>query len=122
LQPDRTYDLIIHPPTTSYFLLAAAGIEKGASQPGHEEAGLVSLAQLYEIAQVKIEDPGFKLRGKGLEDVVRSLMGSARSLGLRVVPQLTVEECTTFRQRRADELAAQAAALKEAEAAAAAAK
>lgn len=48
---------------------------------------MVSLSQLYEIAQVKIEDPGFKLRGKGLEDVVRSLLGSARSLGLRVVPR-----------------------------------
>lgn len=40
-----------------------------------------------------------------------------RSLTCCLPARLTVEECTTFRQRRADELAAQAAALKEAEAA-----
>ncbi len=38
-QPDRTYNLIIHNPPTSWFLLKAAGIKKGASDPGKEPFG-----------------------------------------------------------------------------------
>ena len=69
-------------PPASYFLKAAAGIEKGASKPGHEVAGTVSVKHVYEIAQVKAKDPAFE--GMSLESVCKTIVGSARSLGIKV--------------------------------------
>ncbi|CAG5990012.1 unnamed protein product [Menidia menidia] len=85
VKPDRTYDLKIGQPTVSYFLKQAAGIAKGASKTGHETAGLVSVRAVYEIAQVKALDESFKMRNTSLMNVVKSIIGSARSLGIRVV-------------------------------------
>lgn len=48
-------------------------------------AGLVSLKHVYEIACVKAQDEAFTLRDMPLSAVVRSIIGSARSLGIRVV-------------------------------------
>ncbi|KAF1592287.1 UNVERIFIED_CONTAM: 39S ribosomal protein L11, mitochondrial, partial [Eudyptes pachyrhynchus] len=55
--------------------------------PGHEEVGVVSLKHLYEVALVKQRDPAVAARGTPLPALVGSLVGSARSLGLRVVPR-----------------------------------
>uniref|UniRef100_A0A8C3UEB4 Large ribosomal subunit protein uL11m n=1 Tax=Catharus ustulatus TaxID=91951 RepID=A0A8C3UEB4_CATUS len=86
-QPDRTYSLTIGTPPTSYFLKAVAGVEKGSGRPGHEPAGVVSLAQLFEVAVAKQKDPAVSTRGTPLPALVGSLVGSARSLGLLVVPR-----------------------------------
>ncbi|XP_060108072.1 large ribosomal subunit protein uL11m [Heteronotia binoei] len=118
LQGNRTYDLQINKPTASYFLLSAAGIEKGAANPGHEVAGMVTLKQLYEIALVKSQDPTFVLNDLPLEKVIYSLMGSARSLGIKVVKDLIAEEYAVFLKEREERLAAEAEA-REAELAAA---
>ncbi|KAJ7307463.1 hypothetical protein JRQ81_009484 [Phrynocephalus forsythii] len=117
VRPDRSYDLQINKPTATYFLLSAAGIEKGASNPGLEVAGMVTLKHLYEIALVKSQDPCFVLRDMPLEKVVKSLMGSARSLGIKVVKDLNAEEYAVFLKEREERLAAEAAE-REAEAAA----
>lgn len=85
VKPDRTYDLKIGQPTVSYFLKQAAGIAKGAGKTGHETAGMVSVRAVYEIAQVKVQDECFKTRNTSLENVVKSIVGSARSLGIKVV-------------------------------------
>uniref|UniRef100_A0A672V6S4 Large ribosomal subunit protein uL11m n=1 Tax=Strigops habroptila TaxID=2489341 RepID=A0A672V6S4_STRHB len=74
-------------PPASYFLKAAAGVERGAAQPG-ESGGVVSLKHLYEVALVKQKDPAVALRGMSLPQLVTALVGSARSLGLRVVVPL----------------------------------
>ncbi|CAI5798052.1 39S ribosomal protein L11, mitochondrial [Podarcis raffonei] len=118
VRPDRSYELQINKPTATYFLLSAAGIEKGATNPGHEVAGMVTLKHLYEIALVKSQDPNFVLRDTPLEKVVLSLMGTARSLGIKVVKELHAEEYAAFLKEREELLAAQAEA-KEAELAAA---
>ncbi|XP_015267427.1 PREDICTED: 39S ribosomal protein L11, mitochondrial [Gekko japonicus] len=118
VQANRTYELQINKPTATYFLLSAAGIEKGATNPGHEVAGMVTLKHLYEIALVKSQDPAFVLRDMSLKLVVRSLMGSARSLGIKVVKDLSAEEYAVFLKEREERLAAEAEA-KEAELAAA---
>nr|XP_028565792.1 39S ribosomal protein L11, mitochondrial [Podarcis muralis]XP_028565793.1 39S ribosomal protein L11, mitochondrial [Podarcis muralis] len=118
VRPDRSYELQINKPTATYFLLSAAGIEKGATNPGHEVAGMVTLKHLYEIALVKSQDPNFVLRDTPLEKVVLSLMGTARSLGIKVVKELDAEEYAAFLKEREELLAAQAEA-KEAELAAA---
>ncbi|CAB1337216.1 unnamed protein product [Coregonus sp. 'balchen'] len=85
VKPDRTYDLKIGQPTVSYFLKQAAGIQKGASKTGHEIAGMVSVRAVYEIAQVKAQDEAFKMQNASIETVVKSIIGSARSLGIEIV-------------------------------------
>ncbi|NXY66972.1 RM11 protein, partial [Callaeas wilsoni] len=57
------------------------------SPPGRETAGVVSLAQLFEVAVAKQRDPVVAARGTPLPALVGSLVGSARSLGLHVVPR-----------------------------------
>ncbi|KAM9598440.1 LOW QUALITY PROTEIN: large ribosomal subunit protein uL11m [Morphnus guianensis] len=108
VHPDRSYDLSIGPPPTSYFLKAIAGIEKGAARPGHEEVGVVSLKHLYEVALAKRRDPALATRGTPLPALVGSLLGSARSLGLRVVPRADAEDCAAFQRRRREQEAAMA--------------
>ncbi|KAE8607703.1 hypothetical protein XENTR_v10011257 [Xenopus tropicalis] len=100
VKPDRTYDMKIGQPPVSYFLKAAAGIEKGAAQTGHEIAGMVTLKQLYEIALVKSQDEAFIMRDMPLRDVVKCIMGSAKSLGIKVVKDLTAEEYGKFLEER----------------------
>ncbi|XP_041099322.1 39S ribosomal protein L11, mitochondrial, partial [Polyodon spathula] len=110
VKPDRTYDLKINQPTVSFFLKAAAGIEKGAGKTGHEVAGMVTVKHVYEIARVKAQDESFALQNMSLENVVQSIIGSAHSLGIRVVNDLSAEEYGRFLQereekRQADEVA-----------------
>ncbi|RLV82915.1 hypothetical protein DV515_00016512 [Chloebia gouldiae] len=119
VHPDRSYSLTIGTPPTSYFLKAVAGVEKGSARPGqgraltpapgHEPAGLVSLAQLFEVAVAKQRDPAVATRGTPLPTLLGSVLGSARSLGLLVVPRLTAQAVADV-QRRRRELQAAAAA------------
>ncbi|XP_061644170.1 39S ribosomal protein L11, mitochondrial isoform X2 [Phyllopteryx taeniolatus] len=109
-QPDRTYDLHIGQPTVSYFLKQAAGIAKGAGKTGHETAGVVSVRAVYEIAQVKAQDECFKMRNTSLENVVKSIVGSARSLGIKVVNDLSAGEYKVFLEQREEKLKADAEA------------
>ena len=109
VRPDRTYELSIGPPPTSYFLKAAAGIEKGAGRPGHEEGGLLSLKHIYEVAAARWGgDEELRRRGGGsVRAFVGSVLGTARSLGIRVQPRVTPEDVAASQERRR---AAQAAA------------
>uniref|UniRef100_H0X2Q3 Large ribosomal subunit protein uL11m n=1 Tax=Otolemur garnettii TaxID=30611 RepID=H0X2Q3_OTOGA len=107
VKPDRTFEIKIGQPTVSYFLKAAAGIEKGARQTGKEVAGLVTLKHVYEIARVKAQDEAFALQDVPMSSVVRSIIGSARSLGIQVVTDLSAEELAAFQRERAIFLAAQ---------------
>ncbi|KAG7225791.1 hypothetical protein INR49_014442, partial [Caranx melampygus] len=91
VKPDRTYEMTIGQPTVSYFLKQAAGIAKGASKTGHETAGIVSVRTVYEIAQVKAKDDCFKTRNSSLETIVKSIIGSAQSLGIKVVNDAVAE-------------------------------
>ncbi|XP_068182103.1 large ribosomal subunit protein uL11m [Antennarius striatus] len=116
VKPDRTFDLKIGQPTVSYFLKQAAGIEKGAKKTGHETAGMVSVRAVYEIAVVKSQDDCFKLRNTPLQTVVKRIIGSARSLGIKIVHDLSADEYRDFLVQREEKLKADAAA--EAEAAA----
>ncbi|EPQ06567.1 39S ribosomal protein L11, mitochondrial [Myotis brandtii] len=120
VKPDRTFEIKIGQPTVTYFLKAAAGIEKGARRK--EVAGLVTLKHVYEIACVKAQDDAFALRDMPLSSVVRSIIGSARSLGIRVVKNLSSEELAAFQKERAIFLEAQKEADLAAQAEAAAAK
>ncbi|XP_015747645.1 PREDICTED: 39S ribosomal protein L11, mitochondrial-like [Acropora digitifera] len=81
---DRTFTFEVSSPPVSYFLKAAAGIEKGAQKPGREISGTVTLKQVYEIAKIKKRDATCK--NVPLRSVCRSVIGSARSMGIQVVP------------------------------------
>ncbi|XP_037531164.1 39S ribosomal protein L11, mitochondrial [Nematolebias whitei] len=114
VKPDRSYDLKIGQPTVSYFLKQAAGIAKGASNTGHEIAGKVSVRAVYEIAQVKAQDESFKMRNVSLECIVKSIIGSARSLGIQIVHDLPADEYKVFLEQREEKLKAEAEAAAEA--------
>ncbi len=83
LQSDRSFSFTTSTPPTTYYLKAAAGIVKGADKPGHEVIGEVSLKHVYEIALAKSKDPVFE--GISLESVCKTVMGSARSIGIKIV-------------------------------------
>ena len=53
---------------------------------GHMSAGTVTLKHIYEIAKIKGTDPAFK--NMPLDSVCRTVIGSARSMGIKVVRQL----------------------------------
>ena len=84
VQPDRTFTFITKTPPASYFLKKAAGIEKGTARPGHDILATISLKHVYEIAKIKSTDEHMKILP--LESIARMIVGSARSLGIRVVP------------------------------------
>ena len=84
IQPDRTFTFVTKTPPTAYFLKRVAGLEKGTGRPGHEIMGTISLKHVYEIAKIKATDDHLKhLR---LESIASTVIGTARSLGIQVVP------------------------------------
>lgn len=84
VQPDRTFTFVTKTPPVSYFLKKTTGIEKGTGRPGHEIIGTITLKHVYEIAKIKSADEHMK--SLPLESIARMIVGSARSLGIQVVP------------------------------------
>lgn len=77
---DRSFTFITKTPPASILLKKVAGIKSGSSNPNTKKVGTVSLAQLEEIAKTKMED----LNAANLEAAVKTIAGSARSMGLNV--------------------------------------
>ncbi len=77
---DRSFTFITKTPPASILLKKAAGIQSGSGQPHINKVGTVTRAQLEEIAKTKEPD----LTASDLEAAVRSIAGSARSMGLEV--------------------------------------
>ena len=78
---DRSFSFETKTPPASYFLRKAAGLPKGASEPGRGAVGRVTMAQIREIAEKKMPD----LNANDVEAGARVIAGSARSMGLEVV-------------------------------------
>lgn len=57
VNPDRSYQLVIHSPPATFMLKQAAGVQRGAMYPGKETSGKITRKHLYEIAKIKLEDP-----------------------------------------------------------------
>ena len=53
---DRTFTYETKGPSSTYLLLKAAGIEKGADKPGYETVGKLSVKHIYEIAKVRVSN------------------------------------------------------------------
>jgi large subunit ribosomal protein L11 len=78
---DRSFTFILKTPPASELLKKAAGLEKGAKQAGREDAGQVSRDQIADIARQKMRD----LNTDDLEQAIRVIEGTARSMGITVV-------------------------------------
>jgi len=77
---DRSFTFITKTPPASVLLKKAAGIPKGSGTPNTVKVGTVTRAQLEEIANTKMED----LSAADMDAAVRTIAGSARSMGLDV--------------------------------------
>jgi large subunit ribosomal protein L11 len=78
---DRSFTFITKTPPASVLLKRAAGVEKGAADPKRGKVGSVTKAQVREIAELKLPD----LTASSLEAAIRTVEGTARSMGLNVV-------------------------------------
>jgi large subunit ribosomal protein L11 len=78
---DRTFTFVIKTPPASELLKRAAGIVKGSGEPNRTKVGKVSKKQVEEIAKTKMPD----LNTTSLESAVRTVMGTARNMGIEVV-------------------------------------
>ncbi|OIP60041.1 MAG: 50S ribosomal protein L11 [Candidatus Moranbacteria bacterium CG_4_10_14_3_um_filter_45_9] len=78
---DRTFTFALKTSPASDLLKKAAGVAKGASNPLKDKAGSVTMAQIREIAEKKMED----LNANDVEQAMKIIAGSARSMGIKVV-------------------------------------
>jgi large subunit ribosomal protein L11 len=77
---DRSFTFITKTPPAAVLLRKAAGIDKGSGTPNTLKVGTVNRAQLEEIARAKDPD----LTAADMDAAVRTIAGSARSMGLDV--------------------------------------
>ncbi|MFL1731947.1 50S ribosomal protein L11 [Moraxella oculi] len=77
---DKSFTFIMKSPPAAVLLRKAAGITKGSSVPNKDKVGTVTRAQLEEIVKTKEAD----LTAAELEAGIRTIAGTARSMGLNV--------------------------------------
>lgn len=78
---DRTYSFILKTPPVPNLIMKAIGIPKGAANPLLNKVGKITKAQVREIAEKKLSD----LNTTDIESAMRTVMGSARSMGVEVI-------------------------------------
>ncbi len=78
---DRSFSFVTKTPPAAILLKKAAKIAKGSGEPNKNKVGTVASSQLREIAETKLED----LNTTDVEAAMRSIAGTARSMGLEVV-------------------------------------
>ena len=78
---DRSYTFVTKTPPAPVLLKRAAKVERGSAEPNKTKVGTVTAAQVEEIARTKLPD----LNCESLEAAIRSVAGTARSMGLDVV-------------------------------------
>jgi large subunit ribosomal protein L11 len=77
---DKSFSFVTKTPPASYLLRRAAKLSAGSKTPGKETVGSVSVAQVREIAELKMKD----LNANDVEAAMKSIAGSARSMGIEV--------------------------------------
>ena len=78
---DRSFSFITKTPPAAVLLLKAAKIQKGSGVPNKNKVGKVTKDQVREIAELKMPD----LNAFDIEMAIRTIEGTARSMGLEVV-------------------------------------
>ena len=77
---DKSFTFIIKTPPASILIKKAIKLEKGSARPHTDKVGKITRAQLEDIAQAKMKD----MTAADLDAAVRTIAGSARSMGVNV--------------------------------------
>jgi large subunit ribosomal protein L11 len=77
---DRTFTFITRTPPAPDLIKKALKLEKAGGRAGHDEAGIITKAQVKEIAEMKMKD----LHANSIEAAMRTIEGTARSMGIKV--------------------------------------
>ena len=78
---DATFDFVTKTPPASYYIKKAAKLPKGSGEPSRNIVGKVTMAQIREIAELKMVD----LNANDMDGACQMIKGSARSMGIEVV-------------------------------------
>ena len=78
---DRSFSFVTKTPPAAVLLLKSAKLKKGSGVPNKQKVGKVTKAQIEEIAKIKMPD----LNTTDIEAAMRSVAGTARSMGLDVI-------------------------------------
>ena len=81
---DKSFTFIIKSPPAAVLVRIAAGLPKGATSPGREMVGEITMDKVIEIAKTKYKD----LNAASVGAACRMVMGTARSMGVRVVGEI----------------------------------
>jgi large subunit ribosomal protein L11 len=77
---DKSFTFALKTPPAAYFLKKAAGVKSGSKEPGRSKVGSVTRDQIREIAEAKMKD----FNTSDVDDAMRIIEGSAKSMGLAV--------------------------------------
>ena len=77
---DRSFTFELKTPPAARLLLKAAGVEKGSGEPHRTKVGTVTMEQVRQIAQTKMQD----LNANDLDQAAKIVAGTARSMGITV--------------------------------------
>jgi large subunit ribosomal protein L11 len=78
---DKKFDFIIKTPPASHLIKEALKLKSGSKEPGRVSAGTITKAQLQKIAEAKMKD----LNAFNMEQAIKIIAGSARSMGIQIV-------------------------------------
>lgn len=78
---DRSFSFILKTPPAAVLIKKKIGLEKGSPTPNKQKVGKITNKQIEEIAKAKMPD----LNAGSLEAAMRSIAGSARSMGVEVI-------------------------------------
>ncbi len=77
---DRSFTFILKTPPASELIKKAVGIIKGSNNPGKDKVGIITSAQIEEIAKKKIQD----LNATSLQSAIKIVKGTAKSMGVEI--------------------------------------
>jgi large subunit ribosomal protein L11 len=77
---DKSFSFITKTPPAAVLLKKAAKLEKGSGEPNRDKVGKVTMAQVKEIAELKMPD----LNANDIDMAARIIAGTARSMGIEV--------------------------------------
>jgi large subunit ribosomal protein L11 len=78
---DRSFSFVLKTPPASVLLAKAADIKKGSGEPNQTIAGTITVAQLEEIAKIKLPD----LNARKLSSAMKIVEGTAKNMGIKIV-------------------------------------
>ena len=95
---DRTYNLKMRHPPWSYFVMQAAGIQRGAMDYRTQTSGMITRKHVYEIAKIKSQDENWQ--EFELKDICEEILDCAYRAGIKVVDKLDPIEYGKFLEER----------------------